>query len=979
MPIDHSRKAVARKAVARKAVDDPIRLKALRKIALLDTPAEEAFDRLTRLAVRFTKAPVALVSLIDADRQFFKSCIGLPEPWNTRRETPLSLSFCRHNRVAGKPLVISDAREHPEFREHLAIRELSVIAYLGFPLVSPDSYVLGSFCAIDSKPRVWTDEDIEVVRDLAGAVMTEIDLRTEISQRKKIERERNELTDLYTSLKEESEARKRAEENLRESEEKYRLLIENQTDLVVKVDTAGRIQFVSPSYCRLFGKTEDDLLGRAFMPLVHEEDREPTAKAMENLNRPPHTAYMEQRALTPNGWRWLGWMDTAVFDQQGNMSAVIGVGRDITERKQAEEAIAQERNLSNEIINSMPGIIYLYNRDGRFLRWNRNLETVIGYTSREIAKLHPLDLFRGADQERIADRIRKVFEVGYSEAEVNLFTKNGTALPYFLTGKRIELNGQDCLIGMGIDITDRKKMEGALLDSEKRFRDLVEMLPVAVFETDPDFMLTFANRHTFELFGYDPKDLEAGINSLDLVAPDEKPKARANISKRLKGDHLGMVEYQASGKDGSSFPILLLTSPLWIENQFAGLRGIVVDITDRKRDEEEKQKIADQFRQAQKMESIGRLAGGVSHDLNNLLSPIIGYCELLLHGLEPNDRRSRSLHQILRAGLRAKDLVHQLLAFSRKQNLEYRPADLNAVLTGFEKLLRRTIREDITIEILTSPTEPIVSADIGQIEQVIMNLAVNAQDAMPEGGLLTLKTEIVQSDETFAKEHPEAKPGAYAVLTVTDTGSGMDEDTREHLFEPFYSTKGDKGTGLGLATVYGIVKQHGGHIDVFSHIEKGTLFRISLPLVEEACFTSDPAKIDLTCMKGTETILIAEDDEQVLMLAEEILKAQGYTILSSDNVPDILKLLETYRNPIHLLLTDLVMPRMNGKELFEKACARYPNLKVLYMSGYHDEITEPHGMSEKGVSFIQKPLSAETLSVKVREILNAQQDRSGPA
>ncbi len=826
-------------------LNDPGRLAALQAVALLDTPAEAAFDRLTRLAARFTGAPVALVSLVAADRQFFKSSIGLPEPWRSRRETPLSHSFCQHNRTTGVPLNIADAREHSLFHSNPAVRDLSVIAYLGIPLVSPDGYVLGSFCVIDTKPHTWSETDVETVSDLASAVMTEIDLRSQMAAREKAEGDRDELTALNASLQEESDARQRA-----------------------------------------------------------------------------------------------------------------------------EAVILHERNLSDQIINSVPGLIYLFDQDGRFLRWNLNFGTAIGYADDEISRLHPLELFRGADRKRVAERIQKTFESGKADVEAALMAKDGQTTPYYFTGRRIQYEGRACLVGMGIDISERKMAETAQRESEKRFRDLVGMLPVTVFETDRNLKLTFVNRHAHELFGYSEDDLEQGINSLDMIDPQDHDRAEANVAKRLEGENLGIFEYRAKKKDGTVFPILLQATSILKDGEFAGLRGIIVDISDRKQQEEERLKISDQLRQAQKMESIGRLAGGVAHDLNNMLSPVIGYAELLLHEYDRQDARREYANQIFGAGMRAKEIVHQLLAFSRKQTLEFKPTNLNRVLSNFETLLRRTIREDIDIIIATSAAAPVIMADTGQIEQVVMNLAVNSQDAMPQGGKLVFEIGMAELDDGYTKTHPGTKSGPYALLTVSDSGSGIDEETREFLFEPFFSTKGDKGTGLGLATVYGIVKQHGGNIWVYSEPGMGATFKIYLPIPEKARSSFDTSTSAHADLNGSETILIVEDDEHVRLLAHDILKRQGYTILMAGNGSEALTALNAYDRPVDMLLTDVIMPEMNGKELYSHAARQCPGLKVLFMSGYTDDIIAYHGVLEKGVPFINKPFTADVLTANVRKILD---------
>jgi PAS domain S-box-containing protein len=392
-------------------------------------------------------------------------------------------------------------------------------------------------------------------------------------------------------------------------------------------------------------------------------------------------------------------------------------------------------------------------------------------------------------------------------------------------------------------------------------------------------------------------------------------------------------------------------------------------LAERKRVDKERALLEEQYHQAQKVESIGRLAGGVAHDLNNLLTPILGYSEILKDDLDPSDTRRESVEEVLNAGFRARDLVRQLLAFSRKQTLEYRPMDLNIALTGFGKLLQRTIREDIEIEIIPSPDILTIMADIGQIEQVIMNLAVNAQDAMPEGGCLTIETATAELDEEYAAKHQGVKPGTYVMLGISDTGCGMDEETLDQVFEPFFSTKGELGTGLGLSTVYGIVKQHGGNIWGYSEPGKGTTFKVYLPVSGEALIEENPVESISASPKCSETILLVEDNEQVRELAHTILKRQGYTVLVAENGPEALTILTAHDGTVDLLLTDVVMPGMNGRDLFDKVTEKQPAIKGLYMSGYTDDTIAHCGVLDEGTAFIQKPFSVQTLAAKVREVL----------
>jgi len=382
---------------------------------------------------------------------------------------------------------------------------------------------------------------------------------------------------------------------------------------------------------------------------------------------------------------------------------------------------------------------------------------------------------------------------------------------------------------------------------------------------------------------------------------------------------------------------------------------------------EEKSRIEEQLQQTQKVESIGRLAGGVAHDLNNLLTPILGYSEMLLGKVE-DESIKRQIHQIFKAGGKARDLVQQLLAFSRKQELEYKPLDLNKVVRGFKKLLTRTIRENVSIEIVESEKKPIVMADPGQIEQVILNLSVNAQDAMPGGGVLTIELTVVEMNNLSECRDNNLELGSYVLLAVSDTGQGIESSDRDKIFEPFFSTKGEFGIGLGLATVYGIVNQHNGDIQVNSEPGRGATFKIYLPLCTE-CVPPDQAEASGENSRGSETILVAEDNSQVKELTETILRDLGYNVLSGNNGTEALELLSSRKGQVDLLLTDVIMPDMNGRELFLKAEESQPGLKVLYMSGYADKVIARHNITEIGSRFIQKPFSMGRLAKKLREVL----------
>ncbi len=396
--------------------------------------------------------------------------------------------------------------------------------------------------------------------------------------------------------------------------------------------------------------------------------------------------------------------------------------------------------------------------------------------------------------------------------------------------------------------------------------------------------------------------------------------------------------------------------------------GTCADITELKQLEE-------QFRQAQKMEAIGQLTGGIAHDFNNLLTVINGYSELTLQGLKADDPLRPNLEQVKEAGERAAALTRQLLAFSRKQVLEPRVLDLNAVVTNIDKMLTRMIGEDIDLVATLLPELGRVKADPGQVEQVIMNLAVNARDAMPQGGKLTIETADVELDDTYVRMHVGAKPGRHVMLAVSDTGCGMDAETQKRVFEPFFTTKEKgKGTGLGLATVYGIVKQSGGSIWVYSEVGKGTTFKVYLPRVEEQPDAVLPGTVRAASLKGLETILLIEDDEPLRKLALSILRHGGYHVLEASDREKAIQICGQHQGPIHLMLTDVVMPGISGQEVAQRLAATRPDMKALFMSGYTDDTVIRHGVLNQNMAFLQKPFTTHGLLRKVREVLDASQD-----
>jgi signal transduction histidine kinase/CheY-like chemotaxis protein len=431
----------------------------------------------------------------------------------------------------------------------------------------------------------------------------------------------------------------------------------------------------------------------------------------------------------------------------------------------------------------------------------------------------------------------------------------------------------------------------------------------------------------------------------------------------MRGEEIpGLYEFEILHREGRRIHVEASVTEIEYRDGKAIL-GLLRDVT-------EQRALEAQLNQTQRMESIGRLSGGVAHDLNNLLTPIIGYGEILGSDSALPARQREAARQVVQAAFRARDLVRQLLAFSRRQTLEFRPIDLNEMVSGFENLLRRTIREDIRIEFRSAPSLATIQGDRGQLEQVIMNLAVNAQDAMPDGGVVLIETSQVELDGGYAAKHPGVKPGTYVMLAISDSGHGMDDQTRERVFEPFFTTKDkSRGAGLGLATVYGIVKQHGGHVWVYSEPGEGATFKCYFPAVDAVGLEPELVQVPPKSVRGHETVMVVEDETLVRQMVVSILLNEGYSVLEAEDGEHALRLLENHQGSLHLLLTDVVLPGMNGKELFRRIVARFPGIRVLYMSGYTDNMIAHRGVLDEGVAFLQKPFSGQGLRSKVRQVL----------
>jgi two-component system cell cycle sensor histidine kinase/response regulator CckA len=551
-----------------------------------------------------------------------------------------------------------------------------------------------------------------------------------------------------------------------------------------------------------------------------------------------------------------------------------------------------------------------------------------------------------------------IFVTGFASLPTAIQAINGAAFAYFT--KPFEM---DHLLATVNKAVEKQRLTHALRVSEARYRGLVEG-SIQGMLIHREFRIEFASPALATIFDCPSADELIGRDLRDFIAPQEWARIEGYAAAQRRGESVPpRYDLQGVRRDRSLIWVEAMVSVVAWEGAPATLMT-VVDVSERKRTEEE-------LRQAQKMEAVGRLAGGVAHDFNNLLTVIAGRSHFLAHRLGPEDPSRRDVELIQKSAERAAQLTRQLLAFSRKQILEPQLVDLSVIATGIEPILRRLIGEDMHLSVTSREGLGRVKADPGQVEQVILNLAINARDAMPRGGRLAIETANVELDESSAGHLTEVIPGPYVMLAVSDTGIGMDAATQARLFEPFFTTKEPgKGTGLGLATVYGIVKQSGGHVAVHSALGRGSTFKVYLPRLEGAVDGDQRVHVAAPASRGSETVLLVEDEPELRTLAREILAAWGYTVLHSGDSTQAFGLAERHNGSIHLLLTDVVMPGMSGREVADRLLSTRPDMKVLFMSGYTDSAIVHHGVLDPGTPFLPKPFTPDALVRKVREVLD---------
>jgi two-component system cell cycle sensor histidine kinase/response regulator CckA len=842
---------------------EPERLEVLRQYKILDTVPEQPFDDLTTLAALLCATPIALISLLDGERQWLKSKLGLEVD-----QIPREVSLCAHALKQPDLFIVRDTQRDDRFRTNpLVTGNPGLRFYAAAPLVTTAGYALGALEVLDRVPRDLSRQQQEALRTLSHQVMAQLDHR--MAQRQ-LDRARLDSKGL--------------KELLNREQVFLETLLDNIPDHIYFKDTHSRFTRINKAFARWIGLSDpSQALGKTDFDFFTTEHAEQAFKDEgEIIESGQPVAGKEEKETWPGGREtWVSTTKIPLRSKGGHAIGTFGISRDITERKKAEEVLRQQHDL---------------------------------------------------------------LEIRVQERTTELATAN---------------------LSLQTEVLERKQIEEALRQSEDRFRTIFEKAANGMVTTTPEGHFLQVNPAFCTFVGYSETELLKMTMSA-VTHPEHREETKLLLKEISAGlRQLVDIEKRYLRKDGST--VWGHTTAVWLfDANRRPVQSVVLvqDITNRKNLEE-------QLRQAQKMEAVGRLAGGVAHDFNNLLTAILGHSELLLSYLAPDDRLRRDVEEIKKGGERGAALTRQLLAFSRKQILEPRVVNLNSIVGSMETMLRRLIGEDVQLITKTPHELGLVKCDPGQMEQIILNLAVNARDAMPRGGQLTIETANHELNEAYALKHVSVKPGRYVMLAVSDTGCGMDAETRSRMFEPFFTTKAlGQGTGLGLSMVYGIVQQSEGNIDVHSEPGRGTAFRIYLPRIGVAAEHAETVKDVSTILTGSETILLVEDEEIVRTLVCSVLQAQGYNVLEADHGDEALRISESHLGPIHLMLTDIVMPEISGSELAGRLCPLRPEMRVLYMSGYIDDATVRHGVLEPGMAFLQKPFAPDILISKVRQVLD---------
>jgi two-component system cell cycle sensor histidine kinase/response regulator CckA len=762
--------------------------------------------------------------------------------------------------------------------------------------------------------------------------------------------------------------RKRTDEALRYERDRAQQYLDTAGVILLALDMQGRITLANRYACNVLGWTAEELLGRDFIDVcVPAAIRSETRDKLREVHAGDDSV-VENPIVTRGGdERLIEWRTAYLHDGAGRVTGTLSSGSDITDRKRAQAAVREERDRAQRYLDTAEVILLALDVDGRITLINRKGCDVLGRCEAELLGRKWVDTcIPPRHRPLLAERFENLIAGDVSLIENPILGKDGQERMVEWRNRLLRDDAGRVVgtLSSGGDITERHAAIEALRIAEERMRFALQHANVGIWDLDYATGVLRWSETLEGQYGLRPGTFRGTFDAfMELVHPDDRPALRETIEAAMKSGAEFYVRNRSLARDGK---VRWLTGVgrVLLGDDGQPLRGVGISL-----DVTAHRTLEEQYYQAQKMEAVGRLAGGVAHDFNNLLTVILGYCDLLLdeRGEDAPDRSE--ILEIQKAGTNAVSLVRQLLAFSRKQIIQPTLIDLNAVVENMRGMLGRLIGEDVRVVVTLSPDLSKVKADQGQLEQIVMNLAVNARDAMPRGGTLTIETAEVELDEDYAKAHLGAKPGSYVALTITDTGTGMTPEVQARLFEPFFTTKEvGKGTGLGLATVHGIVAAGGGTLGVYSELGKGTSFKVYLPAGAPGSVATAPSAPPKRTLAGSETVLVVDDAEGLRKLARRILEGLGYKVLTAANADEARRTFEQH-NAIDVLLTDVVMPGKSGPDLRDELIERRPGLTVIYMSGYAQEAISQHGVLKPGIHFLPKPFSAETLGRKIRDAL----------
>lgn len=937
--------AYARDITERKLSEQIIQLRLRLMEYAVDHPLKDLLQKTLDEIGTLTNSPIGFYHFVAEDQKTL-----ILQAWSTKTRE----EFCQaegeglHYPIDEAGIWADCARErraivHNDYmalpyRKGLPEGHAQLVRELVVPILRDENVI--AILGVGNKPHNYTEKDVEIVSYVA-------DVAWEIAKHKRAE-----------------EAVKQKQALLDESQQLAHIGswdLDLKTNRFVWTDETYRIFGFAP---QAFQPTIED-----FTNTIHPDDR---TMVMEKYHEAMVTKIFDDvdyRVIRPDDTlRWVHATGRVYADDTAVASRVVGTIQDITERWQAE----RDLHLTRFSVDNVADAVYWIDPEAQITDVNQTASRMLGYTYEELTKMSLSNIDPGFSLEQWAGTWQYLRDKGKRIFEATHRTKDNRIIPVEIISNYIKFNGRELACAVVRDITERKQAEEALRRNEEQLRLITENMVDVISQTDAQINIIYSSPSVERVFGYSPEAI-IGKSAIDMIHPDDvEPALKLVAEARQRGETSVMLEYRWLNAAGDYLWIESATRLLYDEQGES--RGAIFgsrDITDRKRAEAERVKLEEQLRQAQKLESIGRLAGGIAHDFNNLLVPMMGYTELGQMKLPADHSVNDYLQKIGLAAERAANLTRQILAFSRRQMLEIQLFDLNGIIIEFREMLHRLIGEDIELQLFLAPNSCQVKADQTQIEQILLNLSVNARDAMPNGGRLIIETDNVHLDEAYAQSHLETQPGNYVMLSISDTGHGIDSKTQKQIFEPFFTTKErGKGTGLGLATVFGIVKQHKGNIWVYSEPGKGTTFKIYLPRAESGTEADEVTTSELPTIYGTETVLIAEDEPMVRKLVHETLESYGYTVLEAESAAEALEIAAAYNGRIHLLLTDVIMPEMNGRELFEKTKKLRPDLIVLYMSGYTDNVIVHHGVLDRNVNFLQKPFTIRGLAKKIRSVLD---------